>query len=184
MGERDQAKERLKQYEQFLRNQLSSLQAPDPFLNKLMGYNQGILDWHMGTGGPKDIYKHPSIASKLPIFELAKRNTDAGRIGRGVVGSTNMNKSQYAEDLKMEDDFNRNIEAAGLLEQGLRGEQDKALNSSMQIWGLNNDRLGQANSLLGELYKLDYERANKPSGKMQFLRGALGGVAQGLIGLI
>jgi len=167
-----------------MRDELARMRAPDPFLQKMMGLNTGIIDWHTGANGPKDIYKHPTLASKLPVFQMAKKNMDAGRIGRGIAGSTNMGKSQYAAELGMEDDFNRSIAASGMLETGLQNEFDKAQQNSFNLWGSEQDRRGYANKMLSSLFEMDYAKANKPSGWAGFFRGLAGGAMQALPALL
>lgn len=179
MSEKSIAKNNLKLYEQMMRDQMAKLQAPDPFLSKLMGLNEEIMDWHTGAGGvPKDIYKHPTIASKLPVFQMAKRNMDKGRIGRGVAGSTNMGKSQYAKELGMEDDFDRSIAASGMLEMGLQDEFDKSQKNSFDLWNADQSRRSGAFDIMSNLWKMDEAKANKPSGWGNFFKGLAGGALQ------
>lgn len=160
---------------QFMQQQMQQANTPDPQLQSLLGLNQSVLNWHTNPNNTvKDIYKHPTLGGKLPVFQMAKKNLDAGRIGRGVVGRT-MANSQYGADMKLEDDFNRSITASGMLEQGLQGEMDDAQNNIAQLLDLDYSRKsGQAGNITGILgaYK---NLKGSGGGWGGFLRGLAGG---------
>lgn len=153
--------------------------TPDPNITRLLGLNNSILDWHTNANNTvKDIYKHPTLGAKLPVFEMMKKNLDAGRVGRGVVGRTKMSSNQYADQMKLEDDFNRSTAAGGVLEMGLRDEQDAAQGNIQKLLGLDYSRKsGQAMNAAGlmGLEKTFSDRINN-GGIWGFIRGALSGL--------
>jgi len=180
---RKQDKALLEQIRQMMLAQMQQTQAPDPNITRLLGLNNSILDWHTNPNNTvKDIYKHPTLGAKLPVFELMKKNLDAGRIGRGVVGRTNMSKSQYADDMKLQDDMERSMAAGGVLESGLRDELDGAQANIAKLTDLDYARKSGQLSGLGSLYSLHKDLSSKISqgGWGGFLRSMLGGLAGSL----
>lgn len=156
--------------------------APDPTLEYLRNYNQRILDWHLNpTNTVKDIAKHPTIGSKLPTYELAKSFRDKGRIGRGIAGLGSKNSSIYSKDLELEDDLTRGITAAGMLEQGLRGEMDAAGNNLMQITMADASRRSSADGLL-TYYHRDLNQRIASGSWGNFFKGLAMSVAPALLG--
>lgn len=163
-----------------MQQQMTAANTPDPNLQRLMGINNSIIDWHTNPNNTvKDIYKNPTIGGQLPVFQMAKQNQDAGRIGRGIVGRTNMNKEGYASDLKAEDDANRSIAASGQLEMGLQNQLAGAMGNEASLTGMDYSRkTGQINNAMGGLSgytNLGNSIAN--SGWGGFFRGLAGGFA-------
>lgn len=111
---------------------------PDPNLQKLIGLNNSVVDWSTGANGLKDIYKHPTLATKLPVFELAMSNRDAGRVGKGV-SSINAGQSGgdmgYGKDLQLEDNYRRQMMASGALESSLDSELGNAQGNLAALTG-------------------------------------------------
>lgn len=160
--------------------QMQQANTPDPNIQRLLGLNNSIIDWHTNANNTvKDIYKHPTLGAKLPVFEMMKKNHDAGRIGRGVVGRTNMSSNQYADDMKLEDDFNRSTAAGGVLEMGLKDEFEGAQGNIQKLLGLDYGRKSgsfQNAAGLGGLENTAYNRV-QASSPWNFLRGLVGGLA-------
>jgi len=160
-------------------DQLRQLNQPNPYLEQLMGLNKSIIDWHTNStpGGIKDIYKHPTLASKLPVFELAKTNRDKGRIGRGIASVGEHFRPQYAKELQQEDDYNRSIAASGMLEMGLRDELNNAEGNLRDLVMSDTQRRTAGNGNFNSAFDaLDRMRAQSFSWG-GFLRGMIPGLA-------
>lgn len=163
-------------------NQINRANQPNPHIEQLLSLNKGIVDWHTNPNNTvKDIYKHPTLGSKLPVFQTAISNRNAGRVSGRLPGGDmgGRNAANYSKDLELEDQFNRSATAAGILETGLQTELDQAQgNIQSLVMGDENRRnagLSQAGSLNSWLQQ------NSKSGWGSFLRG-LAGVASSAIG--
>lgn len=154
--------------------------TPDPNLQRLLDLNTKTVDWYTGANGVKDIYKHPTLAAHMPVFEMAKQNRDASRVGRGIAGSAaSKNVGAYANDLKTEDDLDRSVAASGMLEMGLSGELDKAEGNIQNLVNQQDNRRNAAlPALQSQIGRLDQQIAS--SGWGGFLRGVAGGLASGV----
>lgn len=159
--------------------QMQQGNTPDPNITRLLGLNNSILDWHTNANNTvKDIYKHPTLGSKLPVFEMARKNQDAGRIGRGVIGRTKMSSNQYGDQMKLEDDFNRSTAASGILEMGLKDEFDGAQGNIQKLLGLDYGRKsGQFQNAAGLAgLEKDFSSRISNGGIWGFVRGLIGGI--------
>lgn len=162
--------------------QIQRANAPNPQLEALKGFHKRILDWHLNpTNTVKDIAKHPTIGSKMPTYQLAKTYRDKGRIAKGVASLGGRNDASYAKDLDMEQQFERGITSAGMLEQGLQGEMDSAASNLMSLEGMDISRMTSSNSLMQYLHQDVGRRMQQGGGWGGFFRGLLGGLS-GLAG--
>lgn len=162
-----------------MQQQMQQANTVDPNIQRLMGLNNAIIDWHTNPNNTvKDIYKHPTLGDKLPVFQLMKKNQDAGRVGRGVVGRTNINKEGYADDTKLEDDFDRSIAAGGALEMGLQGELNDAEDNVGKLTALDSNRRSGQVANVSNMYGMSKDLASRISqgGWGGFLRSMAGGV--------
>jgi hypothetical protein len=166
-------KRRREELERMMMAQFNKLNQPDPEIERLLGLNQSIVNWHTNPGNTvKDIYKHPTLGAKLPVFQMAMKNRDKGRIGRGIASLGDKYNGVHAQDQLLEDDFERNIQAAGIVETGLTGELDNAQANIASLKGLDYQRRTGANSMIGQLYGAVDQRAQAGG---NFWRGLMGG---------
>ena len=170
------AKKMRKELLQLQMQQIRDANKPNPYIEQLMGINKGIIDWHTNPNNTvKDIYKHPTLGGKLPIFQFAKNLRDAGRIGRGIAGVGDKLNTAYTEDKKMEDEFNRDIAAKGMLETGLTGEFDKAQSDMLGLVMGDTQRRTSSNSIMGGMSQQLNQMASNGWGS--FFKGIIGGLA-------
>lgn len=171
-----------KQLLQMQIDQLKKANAPNPYLEQMMGLDKSIIDWHTNPNNTvKDIYKHPTLGGQLPVFQMAKQLRDQGRMGRGIAGLGDKFNPQYAKELAMEDSSNRNIYASGIIEQGLQNELRGAQDDLRNLVMSDTQRTTASNPLFGSATKLAQDLGR--SGWGSFFKGLLGGVLQGAAGL-
>ena len=171
-----------KQLLQMQIDQLKKANAPNPYLEQLLGLNKSIVNWHTNPDNTvKDIYKHPTLGGKLPVFQMAMQQRDAGRMGRGIAGLGDKMNPQYAKELGIEDSTNRNIYASGMIEQGLQNELGNAQQNIQSLVLGDTQRTTASNPLFGSAAKLAQDIGN--SGWGSFFKGILSGVLQGAAGI-
>jgi hypothetical protein len=156
-----------------LRTQLSQ---EDPTIKRLRELNEGIINWHTGAGGMKDIYKHPTLAPKLAVYQLARDADRFKRVGKGL-GSLGLSggtssKDAYSQDLALEDSFRRSQAASGSLEQSLAGELEMAEGNLGNYSQMTQNRLSGAYSMM-DAHAQDLRKRIANSGWAGFAKGLL-----------
>lgn len=159
-------------------SQMQRANTPDPMTQRLLGIDNSIIDWHTNANNTvKDIYKNPTIGGMLPVFQMMKSNLDSGRVGRGVIGRTNLNNDQYSSDAALENDTNRSVAAGGALEMALQNQYGNAVQDAERLGQLDESRHNNALASMGSLF--DVQKGLKTqisnSGWGGFFRGLAGG---------
>lgn len=170
MGAKKQMRD---QIERMMMQQFQQLQAPDPTIVGLQNMYQGILNWDSGTGGAKDLYKHPTLNTLLAPYQIAMSSRDAGRVGRGLGGATTDYKDPYAKEKAMEDESMRKMMASSQLEEALRGETANASNALPALSALDTQRKTAGNSMMQYMHD-DLNQRIAAGGWGGFLRGLMG----------
>src|SRR5467141_563436 len=98
----------------------------DEATRKMREYWQSIVDWDTGKSGPIDVHNLPGSGVDIGLFENAKVQRDAGRVGRGLgTAGDNVNPGFLAA-LDKELATQRDIEASGRLEDVVQGKVGEA----------------------------------------------------------
>lgn len=169
--------------ERLMLERIRNMTAPNAYLEKLKALNSGVIDWHTGASGIKDIMKHPTIGGKLAPFQLAMQDRDIGQIGRGIGSSKGFAKAgQHSNAMALERQYNRQLGAAGLLEEGLRNELSSAQGNLGSVIGQDYARMAGSDNLLAGLHGIVSSRI-KPGFWSSLGKGLLAN-APSLIGAI
>lgn len=138
-----------RQLTQLMIDQIKKNNEPNPNMEALKNYYQGVLDWSLNPHNTvKDIKNMPGIGANLPIYQLSKMYRDNGRIGQGVANLGNRNDSAYMTDLNLERDLNKSQAAAGGLETAIQGKLDSALSGLQNVVMADTSRSTASNSLM------------------------------------
>lgn len=127
--------------------------APDSITQRLINKATSLDDWETGKSGPIDIRSMPGAGPQIALFEAAKKQSDAGRIGRGLNTVGEGANPNYVAKLDKENELDRNLNASGELEsnvEGALGAKDAMLGNlsnvgearNMNIAGLREGRYG------------------------------------------
>jgi hypothetical protein len=146
MGKKKKLRDEL---ERMMLDQMKRNNAPNPELEMLKGFHKNVINWHLNPSNTvKDIQNHPTIGGKLPTYQLAKTFRDKGRIGRGIAGLGGKNDSAYTKDLELQQDFERGITSAGMLEEGLQTELDSSAANLANLEAQDQQRRSSSNSMI------------------------------------
>lgn len=121
---------------------ITKASEPDPLTQRLINKATSLDDWESGKSGPIDIRSMPGAGPAIALFENAKRQSDAGRIGRGLNTVGEGANPNYVAKLDKENELQRDLEASG----GLESNVEDALRTKDTLLG-NLSNVGEARNM-------------------------------------
>lgn len=144
----------------------------DAATKEMRDYWKSIVDWDTGKAGPVDIHKLPGSGADIALFQDAKTQRDAGRVGRGFgTAGENVNPG-FLDALDKEMENERSIEASGRLEDVVQGKVGEARAGLTGVGAQADTRNMNVAGMRGNLYSTYLNRPRDPSLFSQFLSGA------------
>lgn len=152
----------------------------NPATKEMEDYWKSIIDWDTGKSGPVDVHNLPGSGVDIGLFESAKKNSDAGRIGRGFGTMGDNTNPAFTEALGKEMESDRATAASGMLEDAVQGKVAEARGALTGIGAQETQQSLNAAGLRANLYSTYLNRPRNPGLLSQFIGGATG--AAGTLG--
>lgn len=112
----------------------------DPLEERLRARTTALDKWRMGESGPIDVRNMPGGGTAISLFNEAKQSRDAGRIGRGYGTLSDGANPNYSAALGKEMDLERDLNAAGGLENYVSNELNQNDARMAGLAGMGNSR--------------------------------------------
>lgn len=159
---------------------IDTASTENPATKQVHDYWQSIMDWDtgklMGPDGkakPVDIHDLPGSGADIALFEDAKAQRDAGRVGRGLGTVGDKVNPGFLAALDKELENERDIQASGRLEDTVQGKVAEARAGLTGIGTQTDARNQNVAGLRANLYGTYLNRPRDPSLFAQLLQGGL-----------